>query len=77
MRKPTMLSEDDITAMLINPLYAISIDPDLSIDHEPLVSKERWIEANERLIDEIGTEKWLHRLLAVLEGDYPRHPDDT
>jgi hypothetical protein len=71
-----MLSEDDATAMLINPIYAISIDPDLMGSHEPIVSKERWIEANERLIDEIGSETWLRRLLAVLEGAYPTSPDD-
>jgi hypothetical protein len=71
-----MLSEDDVTAMLINPIYAVSIDPDLTGSHEPIVSKERWIEANEKLIDEIGPETWLRRLLAVLEGDYPTSPDD-
>lgn len=71
-----MFSKDDITAMLINPIYAVSIDPDLVGSHEPLVSKERWIEANEKLIDEIGAETWLRRLLAVLEGAYPTSPDD-
>lgn len=71
-----MFSEDDVTAMLINPIYAVSIDPDLMGRHEPIVPKERWIEANEKLIDEIGTATWLRRLLAVLEGDYPTSPDD-
>jgi hypothetical protein len=71
-----MVSEDDVTAMLINPIYAVSIDPDLTGSHEPIVSKERWIEANEKLIDEIGIEQWLRRLLAILEGDYPTNPDD-
>jgi len=62
--------------MLINPIYAVSIDPDLMGSHEPIVSKERWIEANEKLMDKIGTETWLRRLLAVLKGDYPTSPDD-
>jgi len=62
--------------LLINPIYAVSIDSDLVGSHEPIVSKERWIEANEKLINEIGTEEWLRRLLAVLEGDYPTSPDD-
>jgi hypothetical protein len=70
-----MLSEDDVTVMLINPIYAVSIDRDLVGSHEPIVSKERWIEANEQLIDEIGTEQWLRRLLSVLEGNYPTRPD--
>jgi hypothetical protein len=34
------------------------------------------IEANEKLIDEIGAATWLRRLLAVLEGDYPTSSDD-
>jgi hypothetical protein len=76
VRKPVVLDEDDVTDMLINPIYAVSIDPDLMGSHEPIVSKERWIEANEKLIDEIGAETWLRRLLAVLEGDYPTSPDD-
>lgn len=71
-----MLSDDDVTAMLINPVYVVSIDPDLVGQHEPLVTKERWIEANEKLINEIGAEAWLRRLLAVLEGDYPTNPND-
>jgi hypothetical protein len=71
-----MLSEDDVTAMLINPIYAVAIDPGLVGSHEPIVTKQRWIEANERLIDEIGAETWLRRLLAVLEGNYPTRPDD-
>jgi hypothetical protein len=71
-----VLNEEDVKAMLINPIYAVSIDPDLVGSHEPIVSKERWIEANEKLINEIGAEEWLGRLLAVLEGDYPTNPDN-
>jgi hypothetical protein len=68
--------KDDTAAMLINPVYAVSINPDLAGRHEPIVPKERWIEANKRLINEIGAEQWLRRLLAVLEGDFPASPDD-
>jgi hypothetical protein len=71
-----MPSEDDVAAMLINPVYAISIDPDLAGAHETIVSRERWITANKRLIDELGVDQWLNRLLAVLEGKYPMNPDD-
>lgn len=71
-----MSSKDDVVAMLANPVYAISINRDLIGSHEPIVPKERWIEANQRLMDEIGAEEWLRRLLAVLEGDYPASPDD-
>ncbi len=53
------------------PVYAVSINPDLAGKHEPIVPKERWIETNERLIRDIGAEEWLRRLLAVLEGGVP------
>jgi hypothetical protein len=76
VRKTAVPSEDDVMAMLINPVYAVSINPDLEGKHEPIVPKERWIEANERLINDIGAEEWLRRLLAVLEGDFPASPDD-
>jgi hypothetical protein len=72
-----VFSQDDSGDMLINPAYAVSISPDLAGKHEAIVPKQRWIEANTRLIDEIGSEEWLRRLLAVLEGDYvvPSPPD--
>jgi hypothetical protein len=69
-------SKDDVTAMLINPIYAVSIDPDLVGQHEAIIPRKQWIEANRKLINEIGSEEWLTRLLAVLEGNYPANPDD-
>lgn len=71
-----MLSKDDVTGTLINPVYAISIDPDLMGHHEAIVSKQRWIEANQKLIKELGVEAWLRRLFDVLEGDFPASPED-
>lgn len=65
-----MLSQEDVKDTLINPAYAVSISPDLAGKHEAIVPKQRWIEANTRLIEEIGVEDWLRRLLVVLEGDY-------
>lgn len=61
---------------IINPYYAISIDPRLADEHDPLISREQWVEANLRLLDEIGAREWLEHLLAVLEGDYVVGPDD-
>jgi hypothetical protein len=72
VRKPAVLSEDDVKAMLINPFYAAVIDPDLAVAHEPMIPKKTWIAANEQLIKEIGPQEWLHLLLSVLEGDYPQ-----
>jgi hypothetical protein len=71
-----MWNQDDVADTLINPIYAISIHPDLEGQHEPIVPKQRWIEANRALIGELGAEEWLRRLLAVLEGDFRSSPDD-
>ncbi len=72
-----MWNKYDASGMLINPFYAISISPDLVGEHEAIVPRQRWIETNQRLIDELGTEEWLRRLLAVLEGDFPKSPDSA
>jgi hypothetical protein len=66
----------DAKHMLVNPFYAVNITPDLMGEHEPLVSKAQWVAANKRLIEEIGVQAWLEKLLAVLQGDFPRTPDD-
>lgn len=67
---------NDIKDTLINPIYAINIEPDLVAEHEPLVSEAQWVQANVKLIEEIGAQAWLERLLAVLQGTGPRNPDE-
>lgn len=67
---------EDATNMFINPFYAINIEPNLAIEHEPLVTEPDWIRANLRLIDEIGAQEWLERLLVVLQGADPLNPDE-
>ena len=47
---------------------AINIDPGLLDTHRPIIEKSDWIEANLRLMAELGERQWLARLLAVLEG---------
>lgn len=62
------LDQEDIKKVLANPYYAIKIDEDLTIDHEPIISEENWVKANAKLIKEIGAESWLTRLLEVLRA---------
>jgi hypothetical protein len=69
-------SRKDAEHVLINPFYAINITPDLMGEHDPLVSEAQWVAANKKLIEEIGVQAWLEKLLAVLQGDFPRTPDD-
>jgi hypothetical protein len=70
------MNEDDATNMFLNPFYAINIEPDLAVEHEPLVSEADWVRPNVKLMEEIGAQEWLERLLAVLQGAGPRNPDE-
>jgi hypothetical protein len=67
------MDEHSLRTTLINPFYAITLHSDLVGDHEHLVSKDQWVAANARLIEEIGVEAWLAQLLATLEGGFPRN----
>lgn len=71
------MDTDDLIRILIDPYYAINVAPDLAVDHQPIISKIDWIKANRHLIDELGTDKWLVYLLSILEGEYPRQPEDV
>jgi hypothetical protein len=71
------LDTDDLIRFLIDPYYAINIDPDIATDHQPIITKIDWIKANRRLIDELGADQWLVSLLSILEGEYPREPEDV
>lgn len=62
----------DITDMIANPFYAITIDEGLTMPHEPMISEDDWIKANVNLINELGPEPYLRNLLSVLKGNYPR-----
>lgn len=61
--------KNDVKKMLANPYYAIVIGKSLSENHEPLIAEEDWVKANAKLIEEIGAEEWLHRLLETLKGE--------
>jgi hypothetical protein len=56
---------------IINPSLAVKISIRLQGDHPPLVKREQWIQANVKLMDELGFAKWLDRLLDVLETGGP------
>ena len=62
----------DVTAMIANPFYAIEIDQDLTVPHEPMISEDEWVRANVQLINELGAEAYLRNLLSILKGNYPR-----
>lgn len=62
------MNDQETKELFINPYYAINISPDLVSEHELMVTKEKWIEVNSRLIDELGKEEWLKQILTVLES---------
>jgi len=62
------MNEQESKEFFLNPYYAIQISPDLVQGHELMTTKEKWIQVNSRLIDELGKEDWLKQLLAVLEA---------
>ncbi|MFA6492613.1 MAG: hypothetical protein WCV58_00485 [Patescibacteria group bacterium] len=62
------MNEQETKDIFINPFYAINISPSLLTEHEPMVSKEKWVKVNAKLIDELGKEEWLKQLLSVLES---------
>jgi hypothetical protein len=57
---------------IINPMLVVNVSDRLDGDHEPLVARDLWIQANEKMIKEMGAETWLWRLLEVLETGSPQ-----
>jgi hypothetical protein len=64
------LTAEDVFALLVNPFYAINIAPMLAEPHEPLMSEDKWVAANVKLIENEGAEAYLRTLLSVLKGNY-------
>jgi hypothetical protein len=51
-------TDDSVTRTVINPNYCLT-DP-------PVVTEEKWIEANARLVQKMGAESYLATLVSVL-----------
>jgi hypothetical protein len=57
---------------ILNPMLVINVSDGLGGEHEPLITRDLWIQANEKMITEIGPERWLWQLLEVLETGDPQ-----
>ena len=66
-------TEHAVTTLLLNPAYALEIDPNLAGIQDHVVPREQWIQTQVRLIGEMGAEAYVRQLVLVLEGDYPRN----
>jgi hypothetical protein len=53
-------TEDSVARTLINPNYCLT-DP-------PVVTEEKWIGANAKLVQKMGAESYLDTLLSVLRA---------
>jgi hypothetical protein len=53
-------TKDSVARTLINPNYCLT-DP-------PVVTEEKWIEANARLVQKMGAGSYLATLLSVLQA---------
>jgi len=62
------MNDQETKEFFLNPYYAIHISPELTTEHELMTTKEKWIQVNSQLIDELGKEEWLKQLLDVLES---------
>jgi hypothetical protein len=58
---------DNPTYMVINPRQTVVFSDELHVEHEPIVDTDIWLEANMKMLKEIGAEEWLWQLLKVLE----------
>lgn len=60
--------------ILTNPFYCLrQISPELSVDHEVLISEEEWVKSNVNYINVAGPEKFLKNLLENLKGNFVRN----
>lgn len=64
------LSNEDVKSMLANPFYCIVVNPDFCIYHQPLITKEKFVEAGVKLIGEIGAKQYLETLLDNMEQKF-------
>ena len=55
-------SEDDVRAMLLNPVHTMG--------SEPSISDSEWLDAQKKLVDELGLDPYLEQLLAVVKKTF-------
>jgi hypothetical protein len=60
------MSPDEGAAALLNPFYAVSLQPHLFFDHKSKTAKEDWVLLNANLMEEIGAKTWLEEFLDVV-----------
>ena len=54
--------EDDVRAVLLNPVYTTG--------SEPIVSDDDWIAAQQKLVQELGLNTYFEQLLTVIKNTF-------
>jgi hypothetical protein len=63
-------SRNEIHRMLSNPIHCLpKINDSFVKEHQPSIDEKQWINTNVKLIDQIGTRKWLALLLENLKNE--------
>jgi hypothetical protein len=52
-----------------DPYPAITVHPDLCVEHPPIIEEDLWVGANARQLEE-SESVWMSNLLSVLKGAY-------
>jgi hypothetical protein len=60
------MDSEEVKKALVTPFHTVQIEEYFSEPHETLISEEEWVQANSKLIEEIGAEAWLRLLLDAL-----------
>jgi len=66
---------DHVRDTIISPYKRIICSDRLRGDHEPIIAREQWVQANVKLMKELGVGEWLWQLLEVLETGGPADRD--
>ena len=63
-------SYEEIHRILSNPIHCLpKINDSFIKEHEPSIDEKQWINTNAKLMEQIGTKKWLGLLLENLKND--------
>ena len=54
--------EDDVRAVLLNPIHTMG--------SEPTISDNEWLDAQKKLVDELGLDSYLEQLLTVVQKTF-------
>ena len=65
-----IFSQEEIHRLISNPFHCLpKVNKSFVKEHQPSIDERQWINTNAKLIDQIGTERWLALLLENLKNE--------